>query len=82
MLLNLERGTMPKLETLEKICGGMDITLSDFFVFLSKPRIGGYMSENDRILLEMNRELNEKNQEHLIAYAHGMVAAQENACQQ
>ncbi len=77
-----ERETMPKLGTLERICSGMDVTLSDFFAFLSKPRIGGYMSENDAILLEKNRELSEKNQEHLIAYAHGMLAAQGDADQQ
>ncbi len=76
-----ERGTMPKLETLERICCGMDISLSDFFMFLSKPRMGGYMSENDAILLEINRGLNGKNQERLAAYAHGMLEAQGNAGQ-
>lgn len=73
-----ERGTMPRLETLEKLCNGMDVSLSDFFVFLSEPRIGGYMSKNDEILLEINRGLNGNNQERLIAYAHGMLEAQGN----
>ena len=71
-----ERGTMPKVETLEKICNGMDVSLSDFFVFLSKPRAGGYMSENDIALIEASRKLSERNQEHLIAYARGMSEAQ------
>lgn len=71
-----ERGTMPKLETLEKICNGMDVSLSDFFVFLSKPRVGGYLTETDMALLEANRKLTERNQEYLIIYAKGMYEAQ------
>lgn len=71
-----ERGTMPKLETLEKICHGMDVSLSDFFVFLSKPRAGGYLTERDMALLEANRKLTERNQEYLIIYAKGMNEAQ------
>ena len=71
-----ERGTMPKLDTLEKICSGMDVSLSDFFVFLSKPRTGGYLTENDIALLKANRSLSERKQEHLIAYAQGMSEAQ------
>lgn len=73
-----ERGTMPKIETLERICNGMDVTLSDFFVFLSKPRPGGYITEGDMALIEVNRGLSARNQEHLLTYAQGMKEAQQN----
>ena len=71
-----ELGTMPKLDTLEKICNGMEITLSDFFVFVSRPRAGGYLTERDAELVEVNHGLSERNQERLLAYALGMIIAQ------
>ena len=74
-----ERGTMPKIDTLEKICNGMEITLSDFFVFVSKPRAGGYLTKRDAELIEVNHDLSERNQEHLLAYALGMKKAQNKA---
>lgn len=73
-----ERGTMPKIETLDKICKGLGINMSDFFVAWSKPRAGGYISETDADLLEVNHNLTEGNQKHLLAYAQGMMEAQKN----
>ena len=73
-----QRGTMPKIDTLEKLCNGMNITLSDFFASFSKPQAGGYMSEGDTALVETNRRLSEPNQKHLLAYAQGMLKAQDN----
>ena len=57
-----ERGTMPKIETLERICKGLEIDMSDFFICWSKPRSGGYISQADEDLLEMNHNLTERNQ--------------------
>ena len=71
-----ERRTMPKIDTLEKICDGMGVSLSDFFVFDSKPKAGGYLTERDTKLIEVNHDLSERNQDHLLAYAHGMKIAQ------
>jgi transcriptional regulator with XRE-family HTH domain len=71
-----ERGTMPKIDTLDKICGGLGVTMSDFFAFDSKPCTGGYLSESDVELLEVGRQLSERNREHLMAYARGMIEAQ------
>ena len=73
-----ERRTMPKIDTLEKICNGIGVSLSDFFVFVSKPRAGGYLTERDIELVEVNRDLSERNQDHLLAYALGMKIAQNN----
>ena len=71
-----ERGTMPKIETLQKICDGMEVSLSDFFAFCSKPKAGSHLTENDILLLEINRELTKQNQEKLMIYAEGMKASQ------
>ncbi len=71
-----ERGTMPKIETLKKICDGMGVSLSDFFAFCSKPGDGSHLTKNDILLLEINRELTQQNQEKLLIYAEGMKASQ------
>ena len=73
-----ERGTMPKIETLERICKGLEIDMSDFFISWSKPRECGYVSEADVNLLEINHSLSEVNQKHLLTYAKGMMVAQNN----
>ncbi len=72
-----ERGTMPKLETLERLCDAMDVTLSDFFAFLSGPEKRVHMTGDEIALIELNRELTKRNREHLIIYAQGMLASQQ-----
>ena len=74
----LNRKTMPKIETLDKICKGLEVSMSDFFVFKSEPRADSYLPESDVELLEVNRNLTEKNQKHLLVYAQGMMEAQKN----
>jgi len=73
-----ERKTMPKIETLERLCKGMGIDMSDFFVIWSKPRAGSYITEKDALLVEVNHDLNERNQDHLLVYAQGLKTAQTN----
>lgn len=76
-LYNLfERGTMPKLDTLERICNGLEITLSDFFIFLEDPKDRKHISEDEAALLEINRSLTKRNREHLMVYAVGMRDSQ------
>ena len=72
-----ERGTMPKLETLEKLCSAMDVSLSDFFVFLSGPEKRIHMTGEEIALIELNRELTKRNREHLFIYAQGMLDSQQ-----
>lgn len=71
----MERNNMPSLPTLETICGGMGISLSDFFIFASPSKDGGYLSENELKLLEVNRTLPSRHQEILLTYAIGMADA-------
>jgi transcriptional regulator with XRE-family HTH domain len=71
-----ERRTMPKIETLDRLCKGMGIDMSDFFVAWSRPRAGGYLTEKDVELVDVNHKLSERNQEHLLVYAQGLKTAQ------
>ena len=76
-LYNLfERGTMPKLDTLERICKGLEITLSDFFIFLEDPKDGKHITGEEAALLEISRSLTKRNREHLMVYAVGMRDSQ------
>lgn len=77
-LYNLfERGTMPKIDTLSRLCDAMEITMSDFFVFAGEPGENRYMTEDEIALLEINRELTRRNREHLMIYAQGMIDSQQ-----
>ena len=70
-----ERHTLPKLDTLELICDALEVSLSDFFLFTTKPGEGQHISEDEILLLELNRELTRRDREHLIIYAKGMIAS-------
>ncbi len=73
-----ERGTMPKIDTLDRICTAVDITMSDFFIFGSRPGQGSHITEEETELLEISRELTKRNREHLMIYAQGMIASQQS----
>ena len=77
-LYNLfERGTMPKLDTLDRICEGLEIAVSDFFIFTAKPGERYHMTDEEIELLEVTRELTKRNREHLMIYAQGMWDSQQ-----
>ena len=69
------RKTMPRIEALDKICGGLGITMSEFFMGDS-PRIDSFLTENEIELIEINRDLNRSNREHLLVYAKGLMEGQ------
>ena len=73
-----KRNSLPKLETLLKICKGLDTSLSDFFVFLSEPKEGGKITKRDEAILEVSRSLNERNMERLVVYATGLRDSQDD----
>lgn len=77
-LLNKFKSPQAATHLLDRICKGLDISMSDFFVFRSEPRAAGYLSEADVELLEVNRNLTERNRKHLLVYAQGMMEAQKN----
>lgn len=59
----ISRNTIPKLETIEKICEGFDITLSEFFRKDGDETIE--LSEDQKMLLERYKRL-DKNQRLLL----------------
>ncbi len=69
------RKTMPRIETLDKICCGLGITISEFFME-DRPGIDGFLTEKEMDLIEINRELNRNNREHLLVYARGLMEGQ------
>lgn len=71
----MQRRTMPKHDTLSAICDGLGISLSDFFIQVSEGKSGGYLSQNELLLVETLRPLPEKYIEMTIVYAKGLSDA-------
>ena len=69
----IERKTMPRIDTLERLCVGFDISLSEFFAFSIIPDKTGWLSEKDHALLEINRSLPERSQDLILSYARGIL---------
>lgn len=68
----MNRHTMPKLDTLDIICNGLGITLSDFFLTKSTPCPNGYLSDKEIILIEITHSLPERQIDLISAYAKGV----------
>lgn len=66
------RKTMPSIDTIEKICNALDITICDFFVFASDPKNSSYIAEDEAVLLEMYRPLSSTSKDRVRAYVEGM----------
>ena len=63
---------MPTIDTIEKICNVLDISVSDFFVFASKPQKEGYLTADEMVLLEMYRPLSGATRDRIRAYIEGI----------
>ena len=70
------RGTMPSIDTLERICNALEITLSDFFIFAGNPKNIGYISDEELAFLEIYRPLSILAKERLKAYAKGSLESE------
>lgn len=70
----MQRHTMPKLDTLDIICKGLGITLSDFFVDLSgsDKTEHGNISTQEKMLLEITQSLTDRQLELILTYAKGL----------
>lgn len=66
------RNTCPTIPTLEKLCAGLNITLSDFFDFKNNPLRDTSLSEDEQNILSAYRELSIKDKELLNAYLDGL----------
>lgn len=67
------RNTVPSIPTLEKICEGFNITLSDFFEYKKNPLRQESMTEEEQELLESYRALSLKDRGLLKAYMNGLL---------
>ena len=66
------RNTCPTIPTLEKLCMGLNISLSDFFDYKKNPLRDMSLSEAEQELLSTYRQLSIKDRELLGAYLDGM----------
>ena len=70
------RKTLPRIDTLEKICKGLGITLCDFFVFTTDENNCGPLTVEERRLIEIRRCLMEERSQRLNTFAEGMLESQ------
>ena len=66
------RNTCPTIPTLEKLCMGLNISLSDFFNYKKNPLRDTSLSEAEQELVSTYRQLSIKDRELLGAYLDGM----------
>lgn len=66
------RNTCPTVSTLEKLCAGLGISLSDFFNFKENPLRDTSLSEDEQNLLSAYRKLSIRDKELLNAYLDGL----------
>ena len=66
------RRTLPTIPTLEKICTGFGISMSEFFEYKKNAVKSDTLSDMEQDILYMYRTLSEKNKELLIAYLSGL----------
>ena len=66
------RNTCPTIPTLEKLCAGLNISLSDFFDFKKNPLRDESLTEDEQNLLNEYRNLSIRDRELLGAYLDGL----------
>lgn len=66
------RNTCPTIPTLEKLCIGLNISLSDFFDYKKNPLRDTSLSEAEQELVSTYRQLSIKDRALLGAYLDGM----------
>ena len=68
------KNNQPTISTLEKICSGFHITMSEFFEEDTPYRVQSYQfSEDELSIIEMYQSLNQHNKRLLLAYIKGFV---------
>lgn len=68
----VNRRTCPTIATLEKICNGFNISLTDFFNFIENPLRNETISEEEQKLINSYASLSQKDKDLLIAYLKGL----------
>ena len=66
------KGNFPRLDTLQKICEALEVSLSEFFNMSSKARNGEFLTEYELRLVSYSRLIDKNQKERLMAYAEGI----------
>lgn len=66
------RKTSPTIPTLEKICDGFGISVSEFFSYQTNPLKSDNLTEKEQDIVNSYRSLSEKDKELLAAYLNGL----------
>ena len=66
------RKTCPTIPTLEKICNGFGIGLSEFFEFSGNPFKSEILTDTEQDIIYSYKSLSNKDKELLIAYLYGL----------
>jgi len=66
------RKTLPTIPTLEKICTGLGISMSDFFDYKNNPLKSDNLSEKEQDIINSYRTLSERDKELLAVYLNGL----------
>ena len=66
------RQTCPTVVTLEKICNGFDISISEFFSFSENPLRNELLTPEQQDLLNSYEELSVQDKKLLLAYLRGL----------
>ena len=66
------RKTSPTIPTLEKICDGFGISVSEFFSYQTNPLKSDNLTEKEQDIVNSYRSLSEKDKELLAAYLDGL----------
>lgn len=68
----LNRRTCPSIPTLQKICNGFQISLSEFFEFTENPLRDDQLTETHQDIINAYESLSVKGKELLLAYLRGL----------
>ena len=68
----LNRKTCPSIPTLQKICGGFNISLSEFFEFTDNPLRNEQLTETQQDIINAYESLSVKDKGLLLAYLQGL----------
>lgn len=66
------RKTLPTIPTLEKICNGLGVSMSDFFAYKVNPLKSNTLTDNEQDLINSYRTLSTRDKELLSAYLKGL----------
>lgn len=66
------RKTLPTIPTLEKICAGFGISMSEFFDYQTNPLKSNIFTDNEQDIIHAYRTLSVRDKELLTAYLRGL----------